>query len=267
MRNWIFILAGIILIALFFSLPLTGLFTYSDQERALVIRVIDGDTVELENEERVRLLGIDTPERGQVLFDEASDFLKERIEKKEVILKKDVTDKDKYDRLLRYIYIRDTFVNLELVKAGLAKVLIYPPDEEYQEILLQAEALAREKNLGVWQHDDSKFCFAIFYLHYNAAGNDNNNLNDEFVKFRNACKHTISLNNWVLRDRVNKTYTFPDIELAGKELLTLHTGSGQDNETDIYWNNNRAIWNNNGDSLKAWNSDGELMLDYTYGKS
>ena len=79
MRNWTFILTGIVLIALFFSLPLTGLFIYSDQERAIVIRVIDGDTVELENEERVRLLGIDTPERGQMLFDEATDFLKEMI--------------------------------------------------------------------------------------------------------------------------------------------------------------------------------------------
>lgn len=98
----------------------------------LVTRVIDGDTIELENGERVRYIGIDTPETVdprkpvQCFGVEASKKNKELVEKKQVWLVKDVTDRDRYGRPLRYVYLGDpensntVFVNLELVKEGFA---------------------------------------------------------------------------------------------------------------------------------------------------
>ncbi len=137
---------------------------YSGPDLYLVRRVKDGDTIELENGEVVRYIGIDTPEsvhprRPIECFGiEASLKNKELVEGKRVRLEKDITDRDKYGRLLRYVYIEDQksgfeadfFVNLELVKEGYASVYTYPPDVKYNELFLEAQKNARENNLGLW---------------------------------------------------------------------------------------------------------------------
>ena len=121
-----------------------------------VTRVIDGDTIEIEGGERVRYIGIDTPETVdprkpvQCFGIEASKKNKELVEGKNVRLEKDITDKDKYGRLLRYVYIDNLFINLELVKQGFAFSYTYPPDIKYQAEILAAEAEAREANRGLW---------------------------------------------------------------------------------------------------------------------
>ena len=121
-----------------------------------VTRVIDGDTIELENEERVRYIGIDTPETVdprkpvQCFGVEASKKNKELVEGKLVRLEKDLTDRDKYNRLLRYVWVGDTFINLELVKQGFASSYSYPPDVKYQDQFVEAQKEAREEKRGLW---------------------------------------------------------------------------------------------------------------------
>lgn len=128
----------------------------------LVKRVIDGDTIELDNGDKVRYIGIDTPETldprkpVQCFGKNASAKNKELVEGKPVWLVKDITDKDKYGRLLRYVYLGDpdqessVFVNLELVKQGFAHSSTYPPDIKFQELFLAAQAEARDANRGLW---------------------------------------------------------------------------------------------------------------------
>ncbi|MBI2309652.1 thermonuclease family protein [Candidatus Collierbacteria bacterium] len=127
-----------------------------------VKRVIDGDTIELENGEKIRYIGIDTPETLdprkpiQCFGKEAAQKNRELVEGKPVWLTKDITDKDKYGRSLRYVYLGDpdqessVFVNLELVKQGFAHSYSYPPDVKFQDLFVVAQAKAREKNLGLW---------------------------------------------------------------------------------------------------------------------
>ncbi len=121
-----------------------------------VTRVIDGDTIEIEGGERVRYIGIDTPETVdprkpvQCFGIEASKKNKELVEGKMVRLEKDITDRDKYNRLLRYVYIDDAFINLELVKQGFAYSYSYPPDIKYQDQFLKAQQEAREAKRGLW---------------------------------------------------------------------------------------------------------------------
>lgn len=122
----------------------------------LVKRVIDGDTIELATGERVRYIGIDTPEtvdpREEVgcFGKEASQRNKELVEGKKVRLEKDVSDLDSFGRLLRYVYAGDEFVNLTLVQEGYARASSYPPDIKYQEIFRTADAEARQKGSGLW---------------------------------------------------------------------------------------------------------------------
>lgn len=121
-----------------------------------VTRVIDGDTIEIEGGERVRYIGIDTPETVdprkpvQCFGVESSKKNKELVEGKMVRLEKDITDRDKYRRLLRYVWVGDTFVNLALVKEGYAYSYSYPPDIAHQDQFIAAEREARETKMGLW---------------------------------------------------------------------------------------------------------------------
>ena len=118
-----------------------------------VIRVIDGDTITIEGGERVRYIGIDTPEihpHPEPYGIEAWQANRRLVEGKGVRLERDVSETDKYGRLLRYVYVDSVFVNAELVKAGLAHAKAYPPDTKYQDFLEEMEAEARRAGRGMW---------------------------------------------------------------------------------------------------------------------
>ena len=117
---------------------------------------IDGDTIELESGEKVRYIGIDTPETkhpniGVECFGkEAAEKNRQLVEGKQVRLEKDVSEVDRYGRLLRYVYVEDQMVNEVLVRGGYANASSYPPDIKHQERLQKAEQEARTQNLGLW---------------------------------------------------------------------------------------------------------------------
>lgn len=126
-------------------------------ESILATRVIDGDTIEIAGGEKVRYIGIDTPEivdpRSPVecFGKEATAENKKLVEGKMVRLEKDISERDKYGRLLRYVWVGDTLVNLELVRNGFAHASSYPPDIARQDELIAAEKTARESELGLWR--------------------------------------------------------------------------------------------------------------------
>lgn len=122
-----------------------------------VVRIVDGDTVELSNGEVVRYIGIDTPEishsskKTNDCFAEESKFKnQDLVLGQNVRLEKDITDRDRYGRLLRYVYVGDVFVNYNLVLEGFAQVYTYPPDIKHNELFLQAQRQAREESRGLW---------------------------------------------------------------------------------------------------------------------
>lgn len=119
-------------------------------EQALVTRVIDGDTIELSDGNRVRYLGIDTPESGEYYASEATAKNRELVEGNIVELQRGERDCDEYGRLLRYVYVNGTFVNAELVAQGYASAYIFDPDERYSQILVQLEQYAKMKKRGLW---------------------------------------------------------------------------------------------------------------------
>lgn len=144
-----------------------------------IIRIIDGDTIEIEGGEKVRYIGIDAPETvdprksAQCFGMEASNKNRGLIESKMARLEKDVTDRDKYSRLLRYVWIGDTFVNLELVKQGFAYSYSYPPDIKYQDRFIKAQQEAKEAKRGLWSS-----CPIIAPVQTNAFVSQKNNSGD-----------------------------------------------------------------------------------------
>jgi len=122
----------------------------------LVSRVIDGDTIKLANGERVRYIGIDTPETKhpkkpvQYFGKEAYEANKKLVEGKKVKLEFDVQKRDKYGRLLAYVYVDKIHVNAWLVENGYAYAVTYPPNVKYQELFLGLQKAARKDNRGLW---------------------------------------------------------------------------------------------------------------------
>lgn len=128
-------------------------------EEYRVVKVVDGDTIDVQvgsEVKRVRYIGINTPEtvhptRGVECFGkEASARNRALVEGKMVRMEKDISDTDKYGRLLRYVYVGEVFVNEALVREGYANASTYPPDVLYTEKFRAAEAAARTSGKGLW---------------------------------------------------------------------------------------------------------------------
>ncbi|MDP2909178.1 MAG: thermonuclease family protein [Nanoarchaeota archaeon] len=122
-----------------------------------VTRVIDGDTIELNNFQKVRFSGINTPETGECYYQEAKARLGELLLGKDVMLEKDKTNIDKYDRELRYVYVNGLMTNSIMVEEGYARVFDkYKDDTKKYEELKKIEETAKSKKLGVWGCEEKK---------------------------------------------------------------------------------------------------------------
>ena len=143
--------------------PLERLAPEGWTQAAEVVKVTDGDTIDVmigDQRYTVRYIGIDTPEefspdRGREwLADEATEANELLVGGRSVRLERDVSDTDRFDRLLRYVWLETAsgwqMANRELVRDGLAEAKAYEPDTKWQQLLDDAEAEAREEQLGMW---------------------------------------------------------------------------------------------------------------------
>jgi len=122
-----------------------------------VTKVVDGDTLDLNNSQRLRFSGINTPETGECYYQEAKDKLTELVLEKDVFLEKDKSNTGKYGRLLRYVYIENILVNAFLVENGYARVFDkYKYDTKRYEELKNLENTAKNSKLGLWGCEDNK---------------------------------------------------------------------------------------------------------------
>jgi micrococcal nuclease len=125
-------------------------------QRALVTRVIDGDTVQLQDGELVRYIGIDTPETVDpnepvgCFGPEATARNKELVEGKYVELMSGSQDRDQYGRLLRYVFVDGIFVNAELITEGYARQYAYGDERRFQQVFVQLEQYSMSKKSGLW---------------------------------------------------------------------------------------------------------------------
>ena len=157
------------LILLFFLPALPGCAEESDTY--YVTRVIDGDTIQLQNGERVRLIGIDTPETRYspklerdarrtekdretiiAMGEEATQFTRGLAQGKRVRLEFDAEKRDIYKRLLAYVYLPDgRMLNAEIIKEGWGQIYTFPPNVKYVDLFLKLQGEARENNKGLWK--------------------------------------------------------------------------------------------------------------------
>jgi micrococcal nuclease len=125
-----------------------------------VVRVVDGDTIHVRIDahvEKVRYIGVNTPEvhhprKGEEPGGrEAAEVNRRLIEGKTVRLELDVRERDRYGRLLAYVWVGDVMINAELVRLGYAQVMTVPPNVRYQQLFLKLQREAREAGRGLWR--------------------------------------------------------------------------------------------------------------------
>jgi micrococcal nuclease len=264
-----------------------------------VTEVIDGDTVEVRYDngtvDTVRLLGVDTPEtHGDNTPDEfegvpetdagreclgrwgerASDHASEVLAGEEVRLGFDENEgrRGYYGRLLAYIYVDGAQFNYGLVRDGYARM--YDSSFVDRQRYAAAEQRAQENRRGLWacRSPDAVGPGAAMSgplavdVHADAAGNDNENLNDEYVVLTNTNESTLDLSGWHVSDAAGHSYEFDDgTALEPNESLTLYTGSGTDTATERYWGESSAVWNNAGDTVTVRDTSGATIVEYSYG--
>ena len=106
---------------------------------------------------------------------------------------------------------------------------------------------------------------AVATINADAEGDDRENLNDEYIVFRNDGDSSLNLTGWTVSDESGKTYQFPDgFTLGPGATVRLHTGSGTDTATDLYWDAGRPVWNNDGDTVTVTTLEGEVEIEEEY---
>jgi micrococcal nuclease len=259
-------------------------------------------TFENGTEDTVRLLGVDTPEvhsenspdefAGVPETDEgreclrrygerASSFAKETLEGETVTLQFD-PDSDRrgyYGRLLGYLVLDGQNFNYRLVAEGHARV--YDSSFSLKEGFYDAEASAQSSGTGLWlcaeggtgptatvsatpDGGSTDGRVAVVAVNADAEGNDNENLNEEYVTLANRGNETLDLSGWTVTDEAGKTYTFGNVTLEPDALVTLHSGSGEDTATDVYWGQSSAVWNNGGDTVTVRDPAGDVVAERSY---
>ena len=253
-------------------------------------------------EDTVRLLGVDTPEvhaenspdefEGIPETDDgreclrrygerASSFAKDTLTGETVTLQFDPNSDRRgyYGRLLGYLVVDGQNFNYRLVAEGHARV--YDSSFSLKEGVYDAEASARSAGTGVWSCADggtgptatvsptpdggsADGSLAVVDINADAEGNDNENLNDEYVTLANRGNETLDLSGWTVTDEAGKAYTFGNLTLKPDERVTLRSGPGEDTATDVYWDQPSAVWNNGGDAVTVRDAGGDLVAERSY---
>ena len=219
----------------------------------LVTRVIDGDTIEVDIDGtiyKVRYIGIDTPElddehpKCRVLAQEATRYNRQLVAGKTVRLEKDVSETDRYERLLRYVYVDDIFVNAELVRQGLAWAKPYPPDTKYQDYLEEMEAEAKQDGGNIWPPPTEVRNVQITDIFYDGLVPQVES--DEYVEITNLGDQPQDLAGWMLRDISEgyPSFIFPSYILAPGKSIRVYTNEYHDEWGGFSFEYGRAVWHN-----------------------
>jgi micrococcal nuclease len=142
------------------ALLLTASFASAASLEGTVVRVVDGDTIHVrlgERVEKVRYIGVNTPEvhhprKGEEPGGRAAMAVNRTlVDGRKVLLETDVQARDRYGRLLAYVWVGDVMVNAELLRRGYAQVMTIPPNVRHQALFVKLQRDARDAERGLWR--------------------------------------------------------------------------------------------------------------------
>jgi micrococcal nuclease len=236
----------------------------------VLVQVLDGDSLEIEiggTVEEVRLLGINTPEREECHDGPAREAAIALTDAGEIAVD-DAGGRDRYGRLLAYVYADGSLVNLELLESGAAIAL--SNDHPLLDTFLEAEERAFSHGIGMWAvdacGDPGDAPVAISVIEYDPRGPDEDNLEDEYVSLVNDGAAAADLEGWTLRDESSThRYSFPGgFTLGSGDEVRVRTGCGNDDHNDLFWCERDPVWSNGGDTVLLLDRSGNVVDRYRY---
>jgi len=227
----------------------------SDSEYGFVERVIDGDTIVV-NGSSIRLLGINSPEKGDYYYEEAKQFLNSSLKDMLVKLEKTKQDKDMYNRDLRYVFLDNQNINIELVENGLANFYFPLGKDKYYKNFKKAweNCIIKQINLCKSSSNKCSACIELSDLDYK----------NQKVIFYNKCSYGCDLTGWTIKDEGRKNFVFPQLTLKKGGLVEVKIGTGKNTGSTLFWEDVDYVWTETGDTLFLRDKDGGLVLWKNY---
>lgn len=237
-----------------------------DARPARLLAVLDGDSLEMDLDgavEEVRLAGVNTPERAECWSDAARDAASRLVEG--ALLLVAPTGRDRYGRLIGFVWADGDLVNLRLLEAGAA--LAVTLDHRYAREFLAAEESAFSTGAGMWAPDacgpPTAASVAVAGAEPDPPGPDDDP-DGEWVEIANR-GGPVDLTGWVLRDESSThRFTFPKgFTLGAGDRVTVRSGGGSDGGGTLYWDEG-SVWNNGGDTVLLLDEHGNVVDRYRY---
>ena len=227
-----------------------------------VSRVIDGDTIQLEDGQKVRYAGVNAPEEGEPYHRESTQANNLLVGNKTVQLEFGRSKTDKQGRLLAYLYLGRTLVQAELVKQGWALVMRTQALPRYWEPLKQ-QAEAKAAGRGIWAKGEHRGKLVVTQVHPRESRQESQN--DEYVVFRNLGNAPLDVTGWSISDEANQSYLIPLFTVGPGKTFTLYTGSGKNTDIKLYWGRRKTVWNRGGDTVIVKDATGHFVVSHMYG--
>ena len=221
-------------------------------EFTIVERVIDGDTIVVSNDTHVRLLGINTPEKGEFYYQESKDFLANLTLNKTIKLEYGKEKQDLYGRTLAYIILDGKNVNIELVDEGYANFYFPSGKDVYYNSFVKAweHCLENGKYLCKKSNDECAQCVELKEL----------NVKNQTVVLYNKCNFDCNLAGWNIKDEGRKKFVFQNFILRNNEKVSIIVGNETNSENFLYWKGEEYVWTSTGDTLFLRDKEGRLIL-------
>ena len=254
------VLLLLLLDASFFGYPFLNekaqtFFATRETESAFVYRVVDGDTVATGNQ-NVRLLGINTPERGELYHDEAKEFLESKVLNKNVTLEFGKERYDIYNRTLAYVLLDKENVNIEIVENGFANYYFPEGKDIYYGDFRKAWNLCLENGENLCEKSEYACSECIELKEVSSE-------RDEAV-FHNKCSLRCDITGWGIKDEGRKSFIFPRFFLEPDSEVTIVIGNGTNTNDTLFWKGETYVWTSTGDTLFLRDPLGKLVLWESY---
>lgn len=232
-----------------------------------VKQVYDGDTILLEDGRKVRYLGINTPEFQEPFYLKAKRFNESLVLGKEIKLEFDQERGDGYDRILAYVYVGNQMVNASMVKEGLAHAFFIGPSRKYNSLLLQSQAEAKKRKVGIWSTRARLREIKITSVHL--ADPDKPDPYAPYVRIANLSNEPIQLAGFVLSNESGQKYSFPNVTVDPGYTVIVASIAGKDGANDrgqmvVHWPKEGSVWDPREDTAFIIDPSGNIIDFFHY---
>ena len=199
---------------------------------------------------------MNTPERGELYYSEAKEFLEELVLNKTIRLEFGKEKYDRYNRILAYLSLNGENINLKLVEEGFANFYFPSGKDIHYGKFIEAWNICIENNKNLCEKSKNVCSECIELKEFNH--------NNQEIVFYNQCNFSCDLTNWNIKDEGRKNFFFPTLILESKNQVKIIVKNELDDNKNLFWRDENYVWTSTGDTLFLRDPEGKLVLWESY---